>query len=480
MNADSQLAPPLVVDLDGTLIRADLLIEGLFRILRTRPWRLLTLIPALLAGRAAFKAAVAAEADLDPARLPWRDDVLAFVRARHAQGQPIWLATAADQRPAQAVARHLGLFDRVLASAPERNLKGRHKLRAIQEAAPDGFDYVGDSRADRPLLARARQGWTTGPSAHALAREARARGACVEPLPGEVAATPLLLAVLRLIRPHQWLKNGLVFLPLIAAHQWSDPLPVTHTVLAALAFCLAASAAYVLNDLLDVEHDRNHPRKCKRPIASGAVAQPFALMLFPLLLLSALMLALFLPWSASAVLIGYFLLTTAYSVYLKRIALLDILTLAILYNLRIVGGGAAAGIVLSYWLVGFTLFLFFALAVMKRVTEVQDLAAAGQEITAGRGYVQGDERLLLPLGVGCSVAAAVVLGLYTTSDAVAELYARSVPLLLVVPVVLLWQCHLWLATIRGRMHDDPLVYAVRDVPTWCVGGLALVLFAASL
>lgn len=480
MSAKPTAAVPLVVDLDGTLIRADLLCEGLFRILRQRPWRLFTLVAALLRGRAAFKAQVAREADLDPAGLPWNETVIAHLREQHAHGRSLWLATAADRRPAEAVARHLGLFDRVFASAPDDNLKGARKLEVLQAAAPTGFDYIGDAAADRPLLASARAGWTIGPLADRLAAEATAAGGRVEALPGQPAMPKLPLAVLRLIRPHQWLKNALVFLPLVAAHEWHDTAAVVDSALAFAAFCLVASSAYVLNDLLDVEHDRHHPRKRERPIAAGTVGQMFALLLLPLLLLAAVSVAAFLPWQAGAVLLGYFVLTTLYSVYLKRIALVDIITLTALYNLRILGGGAAAGIVLSYWLVGFTLFLFLALAIMKRVNEVQDLGAAGNEATAGRGYIKGDERLLLPLGVGCSVAAAVVLGLYTTGDALAELYSHTVALLLVVPLMLLWQCHLWLATIRGHMHDDPLVYAVRDRVTWFAAGLVLALFVASL
>ena len=480
MSNDTTSAAPLVVDLDGTLIRADLLCEGLFRILRQRPWRLPLLLAALLQGRAAFKAKVAQEADLDPAGLPWNQAVLAHVREQRAHGRSVWLATAADRRSAEAVARHLGLFDRVFASAPDDNLKGARKLAVVQAAAPDGFDYIGDSAADRPLLVAAREAWTVGPQAARLAQQAAAVDGCVRPLPGQPPTPGLAFAVLRLIRPHQWLKNALVFLPLVAAHEWHDTAAVTYSAIAFAAFCLVASAAYVLNDLLDVEHDRHHPRKRSRPIAAGTVGQMFALLLLPLLLIVAMAFAVLLPWQAGAVLLAYFVLTTLYSIYLKRIALVDILTLTTLYNLRILGGGAAAGIVLSYWLVGFTLFLFFALAIMKRVNEVQDLGAAGSEATAGRGYVRGDERLLLPLGVGCSVAAAVVLGLYTTGDSLTELYSHSVTLLLAVPLVLLWQCHLWLATIRGRMHDDPLVYAVRDRVTWCIAGMVLALFVASL
>lgn len=471
---------PLVVDLDGTLIRADLLCEGLFRLARHRPFRLPGLLPALFRGRAAFKAAVAERGAIDPETLPWNDAVIEYLGAERARGRAIWLATAADRVMAQAVADHLGLFDRVLASEGGHNLKGRHKLAALQAAAPDGFDYIGDAAADLPLFRAARHGWTVGPWARTLAARARHDGADAAPLPGVPQPPALPRALLRLIRPHQWLKNLLVFLPLIAAHQWTEAGVVSYSLLTFVAFCLVASAAYVFNDLLDIEHDRRHPRKRHRPIASGAVPQPLALVLFPSLLVMAAVVALALPAAATAVLAGYFVLTTAYSVFLKRLAMIDILSLTALYNLRILGGGAATGIVLSHWLVGFTLFLFFGLGVMKRVTEVQELSRTGGEVAAGRGYRAGDEWMLIPLGVSASVAATLVLGLYTSSDAFVELYSRPVPLLLVVPLILFWLSTLWLHTIRGRMHDDPLVFAVRDRVTWAVAVAVGVLFIAAL
>ncbi len=480
MSAINGKRVPLVVDLDGTLVRTDLLCEVLFTLLRHRPWRFLLLLPALLRGRAALKARVAAEIELDPHRLPWNEAVVEFVQARAATGQPIWLATAADQRHAETVARHLGLFDRIFASSPGHNLKGWRKVEALRKVAPAGFDYIGDAGADWPLLLEARRGWTAGPAAERLARAASRRGARVEALPGDDSPTGGGISLVQLIRPHQWLKNALVLLPLVTAHHWHDAATVTNSLLALAAFCLVASAAYVLNDLLDVEHDREHPRKRERPIASGAVSQPLALGLLPLLLLAATGLALPLPWQAAAALLAYFLLTTLYSVYLKRVAFIDILTLTLLYNLRIVCGAAAAGIWLSYWLVAFTLFLFLALATMKRVNELRELSGAADQRAIGRGYVSGDERLLLPFGIGCSMAATVVLGLYMTGDTMREVYSRPLSLVALVPVVLLWQGHLWLATIRGRMHDDPLVYAVRDPATWGAGAVALGLFVASL
>jgi len=350
----------------------------------------------------------------------------------------------------------------------------------VSDAAPDGFDYIGDSNADMPLFLDAARAWTVGPGAERLARRASSAGAEAAPLPGTSPSRSLAQGILRLVRPHQWLKNGLVFLPLIAGHRWVDSVMVADTLAAFVAFCLVASSAYVLNDLLDVEYDRAHPRKKHRPVAAGTVPQIVALCLWPVLLGTGAVVAFLLSTDAAWVLAGYFILTTLYSVKLKRIALLDILTLTVLYTSRILAGGAATGIDLSYWLIGFVLFLFFALAIMKRVTEVRGLSATGNSVTAGRGYRAGDEQLLLPLGISCSVTAAVVFGLYTTSADVHALYSSPSALLLVAPLILFWQCSLWLATIRDRMNDDPLVFAVRDPVTWIVVGVVVLLFTIAL
>jgi len=470
---------PLVTDLDGTLIHGDLLWEGLLRIILRTPWRIGGLLLAFLSGPAALKGRVARDAWLDPASLPWNDTVVEYLVAEHKRGRRVWLATAADRRVAESVAAHLGIFERVFATSEGDNVKGARKRALLMQAAPGGFDYIGDSEADMPVFIAAHQAWTVGPAAELLAQRPDQNGAA-RMFPGTETTAPLWLSVLRLIRVHQWLKNGLVFVPLIAGHQWMDKDVLISTGAAFAAFCLVASAAYVLNDLVDMDHDRVHPRKRRRPIASGAVSLPVGLSLFALLVVGGGVIAVTLSLETATVVAGYFALTTGYSTILKRIALVDIVVLSVLYNIRILGGGVASGITLSYWLIGFGFFLFFALAVMKRVTEMRDLVARGESVAAGRGYRKGDDQLLLPLGISCSVTAAVVFGLYTTSDNVHEFYRNPGLLLLIVPLVLVWQCNLWLATIRNRMGDDPLVYAVRDPVTWLIAVFSAVVFVTAL
>lgn len=469
----------MVTDLDGTLVHADLLWEGLLRVMRRRPWRIGALLLALLTGRTIFKTRVAREAGIDPESLPWNNTVVDFLAAEHKRGRPVWLATAAERSVAEAVAGHLGIIDRIFATTEGDNVKGARKRDLLLEAAPDGFDYIGDGDADIPVFNAAREAWTVGPAAERLARRAGATGT-VKPLRDALPSMSVSAAVVRLLRVHQWLKNTLVFVPLIAGHRWLDTGMVISTVAVFAAFCLIASAAYVLNDLVDLEHDRAHPRKRYRSIASGAVSLRLAICLFPLLLIGGGGIGLALPLGTLGVLAGYFVITTLYSIAFKRIVLLDILILAVLYNVRILAGGMATGIALSYWLIGFALFLFFSLAVMKRVTEVRELGGAEDGRGTGRGYRAGDDQLLLPLGIACSVSAAVVFGLYTTGADMHEAYSRPAALLLMVPLILIWQCNLWLATIRGRMHDDPLIYAVRDPVTWIVVTLSVGLFAAAL
>lgn len=452
----------------------------MFQILRRRPWQIVGLVGALLRGRSALKAHVARESGIEPASLPWNETVIEFLRAERDRGRTLWLATAAHHDVADSIATHLGLFDRVLATSRGDNVKGVRKRELVAGQAPEGFDYIGDSSADMPLFLGAARAWTVGPAARRLARRANSRGGKVEPLPRGAPSRTLTSDILRLLRPRQWLKNGLVFLPFIAGHRWADSTAVVDVLLAFVAFCLVASSAYVLSDLLDVDYDRAHPRKKERPVASGTVPQIVALCLWPVLLIAGAAVTFLLSTDIDWVLGGYFVLTTLYSLTLKRIALLDILTLTVLYGSRILAGGVAIGIALSDWLIGFVLFLFFALAVMKRVTEVRGLGARGKGITAGRGYRLGDEQVLLPLGISCSVTATVVFGLYTTSSDAHVLYSRPSVLLLAAPLILFWQCNLWLATIRDRMHDDPLVFAVRDPVTWVVLAAVVLLFILAL
>jgi len=427
----------------------------------------LSLPLVLLRGRAAVKCFLAESAAIDFGKLPYRDEVVAFVRSRRNDGQRTFLTTACTTSLANGVAKTLGLFDGIIASDERHNLKGRVKATAlIDKFGARGFDYVGDSRADIAVWAAARHGFVDG-----SLRPANRDGEVIERIPVERRAADRFRAIARALRPHQWVKNLLVFVPLIASHHVSDTAQLQSALLAFAGFCLCASSAYVLNDLLDVEADRAHPRKRLRPFASGDLSLVVGIALCPLLLLCAVAIALALPPMLQATLAAYYVATIAYSTVLKRKVMIDVITLAGLYTARIVGGGYAIAAPVSFWLLGFSMFLFLSIALVKRFTEfiVQERHAKGD--VARRGYQIEDKPVVQSLGTASGMVAALVLALYINSDAVSALYRHPSRLWFMCPLLLYWIGRMWIVAGRGKMHDDPLLFAARDRMSYIVAAL---------
>lgn len=458
---------PLCVDLDGTLIRSDLLHDGLARLL-TRPADLARVL-ACLPDRARLKAQLAGLVTLHPERLPYNADLLEFLSAERARGRYLVLATAADAGWARAVAAHLGLFDEVIASEGGHNLKGTAKAAAlVARFGERGFDYAGNSADDLPVWRVAAHALVVG-APPGLAEQAQT----LAPVIYRSRATARLPALRVALRPHQWLKNLLVFVPILTAHALLRPVDWGWGLLAFAAFCATASAIYLVNDLTDIEADRAHPRKRRRPFASGALPVPIGLAAAVGLLALGLILAAVAGMVSAMV--TYAALSLLYSAVLKERPLVDVFVLSGLYTLRIVGGGLATGHVVSLWLLTFSGFLFLGLAIMKRVDELQSAGVA----PARRGYVSGDAAMLQAFGIAASFASAVVLTLFVQSETVGAGYRSPTLLWGVVPLLLFWQCRLWLAVARGFMHHDPIVYAARDRVSWAVGAAtAAVLIAA--
>jgi 4-hydroxybenzoate polyprenyltransferase len=378
------------------------------------------------------------------------------VRAARAAGRRTVLVTAAAQRQAEAVAEATGLFDEVFGSAGGRNLKGEVKAAFLAERyGAGGFDYIGDSRADLPVWAQARRAITVnaGPGLRRAAATANGEVEHLDP-PGTRGR-----AMLRAMRPHQWSKNMLLFLPLLASHDLSTAGAV---LLGFLAFCATASSVYVINDLLDLDADRAHPRKCLRPFAAGDLTAADGAKLAVGLLGAALLLGLL---SGSAMFLGvlaiYLAATFAYSLTLKRRLIVDVLTLAGLYTIRIVAGGVVAGLTLSPWLLGFSMFLFLGLATVKRQAEMTDQMQTGRE-SSGRAYRVEDLPFLLALALSSGIAAVLILALYIASDDVQVLYDRPEVLWLLCPILLYWVLRMVMQTHRGHMTDDPIVFAATD------------------
>jgi 4-hydroxybenzoate polyprenyltransferase/phosphoserine phosphatase len=457
---------PLVVDLDGTLIRTDMLHESALRVLRDNPFDTLRIPYWLSQGKAVLKRHLADRTDFDPTSLPYNHDLLDWLKVQRAQGRKLILCTASDRTIAIAISEHLGVFDEVMASDGTTNLAGKHKAEALEQRfGHAGFDYAGNSSTDLAVWQRARRAVVVNASAD-LAKKA---GACCEIEQVFTSPTVGFTDWRRVLRVHQWMKNLLLFVPLFAAHQLTSLDTWQALILAFFSFSLCASSVYIANDLLDLESDRQHPRKRNRPFAAGHVPAWIGVLLAPLLLLSSLALArhvggTFLPW-----LVFYFVLTCAYSWGLKRLMLVDCLTLAVLYTLRIVAGAAAASMALSFWLLAFSVFLFLSLAFVKRYAELEVQLLNGKQKVHGRGYYTSDAPLVQTLGITSGYAAVLVLALYLNSDAVVQLYRLPEFVWGAVPVMLFWVSWMWMQAHRGNMHDDPLVFAVKDKASLLAG-----------
>jgi 4-hydroxybenzoate polyprenyltransferase len=470
---------PLVVDLDGTLIRSDVLIESGFAYLKSAPHRFYApLVWLARDGKPGLKAGLAAATNIDVSVLPYDPAVLEWLKAERDVGRSLVLATASHERYAQAISDHLGLFDKTFASNRDVNLSSHKKRdRLVAEYGEKGFDYAGNSRDDIAVWQSAERAYVVNPSS-GVERAARKIGnveRVIESRP------PSVRTWAKSLRLHQWLKNLLILLPLLAAHKLTSPDLVVAAIIAFFTFGLCASSVYLLNDLLDLEDDRHHPVKRRRPLASGALPLMWGIGLFPILLVGAFVGArAFLPWRFCIVLLGYYVLTLAYSMYLKRQVMVDVVVLAMLYTIRIVAGTAAIHGLLTFWLLAFSMFIFLSLALVKRYAELHSMRERGLVKTRGRGYVASDLPLLSSLGTSSGYLAVLVLALYIQDGKTASLYRHPQVIWLACPLLLYWVSRTWVIAHRGLMHDDPIVFAARDRVSLAVVALVGLVFWAAI
>jgi 4-hydroxybenzoate polyprenyltransferase len=451
--------PPLVVDLDGTLVKTDLLLESLFSLLRQAPLSFFAVPFWLLKGRAHLKREIARRAKLDVTLLPYCTVLLERLRVERGQGRSIVLATASDERLAQQVADHLKLFDSVLASDGSTNLSGERKReRLVSQFGERGFDYAANRSSDIAVWSSAREAIVVNPNPQLL--RAVARVASVQSVFEDRRAN--LAECLNALRPQHWLKNLLVFVPVFAAHRFYEPALMERALLAFAAFCCCASSGYLFNDLLDLSADRHHPKKYLRPFASGRLPLSYALAMGPALVILGFVLAALVSRVLVGVLLLYFALTLIYSLYIKKVALLDVIVLAGLYTLRIMAGAAAVVIWPSEWLLAFSTFLFLSLALVKRYDELVVMRSVDGDHARARSYEISDAELLASKGTASGYMAVLVLALYITSGAAKALYRRPELMWFLCPLLLYWVGRMWLVAHRGKMHDDPLVFALRD------------------
>jgi len=453
---EAQSLFPLIVDLDGTLIRTDSLHEAFLAMAKTKPWKILQVPNWLSQGRACLKAGIAAQGMVAPNSLPYNEKVIELLKVARAEGRMTALVSAADHRQVTAIADETDLFDEAYGSTEGNNLKGEIKAAFLIRKFGDGmFDYVGNSKADLPVWKAARRATTVRANLK-LRKAAEAVNTQIQHIDSPHSSTT---SVIKALRPHQWVKNLLIFLPSLAAH---DAIGLVSVVQCFIAFCLVASAAYIINDLLDLAADRAHPRKRHRPFAAGDLLAGTGLAMTGGLLASAFLICFFSENVAVLfVLLVYLTATIAYSLWLKQRLLVDLITLGGLYSMRIFSGAVAANLVLSPWILGVSLFFFLSLAAVKRQAELMDQLRIGR-VSAGRAYEVEDLPILRAVAISAAQSAAVVLALYISSEDVQRLYPNPVFLWLICPISLYWLLRMIMKAHRGAMTDDPIVFAITD------------------
>ncbi len=462
---------PLCVDLDGTLVATDTLAESFLGLLKTAPWKLFALLAAWMGGRPKLKRFMARNAPVDPATLPYREEVLEEIRRARDDGRRVLLVTASDQGTADLVAGHLALFDEAIGSNGENNLKAQHKadyLTSRFEAG--GFQYIGDSRADLPVWKAANEAIMVWPSS-------RTRMAAERSVPKVrvLSERPSQWkAAVRELRPHQWAKNVLLFVPLYFSHQYTDLHLVFTAVMAFLSFCFCASSIYVLNDLVDLPSDRQHRTKSQRPLAAGTLSIPSGIVLSAgSLTLAVALAAIFVNSAFVLVLFGYVVLTTAYTFVLKQRMIVDVLTLASLFTYRVFAGGVAVSVSLSPWLLAFSIFFFTSLAFVKRYAELIQIKGDPTQSLKGRDYVPADLPIIASAGPAAGLIAVLVFALYINSPTMVVYYSRPEALWGICLILVYWIIRIWFLAARNQMHDDPVLFAVKDRISLAAGALVV-------
>ena len=489
----SHSTAPLCVDLDGTLVKTDTLVDSVLVLVRQNPRAILSIPGWLAQGKGAFKRHVTNAVSLDVSSLPYNKPLLEYLTQQHAAGRQLFLATAADRALADRIAQHHPIFQDVLASDGSHNLAGDNKLQALRQRFGEQFCYIGNARPDLPILSTCIEPMVANPTSSLMQGLHAAK---IVPAHIFRDSQPPFKAWLKAIRLHQWAKNALIFLPFLLAHAWASPGAVgsiVGVVTAFFAFGLCASATYIVNDLLDIEADRRHHSKRRRPFAAGNLSAFSGIAVIVLFLALSFGLALALPhfvrifsaqmvspYSFAGWLLIYAVTTTAYSLALKRVVLVDVIVLSGLYTIRIFAGGAAAGDVpVSNWLGGFSVFFFLSLAFVKRFAELESLRLQDKAPTNGRGYLVLDIEQLRAFGTSAAYASVVVL-LFYISNLDTYLYRHPGRLWFLLPVLLLWVSQLWLLASRGELNEDPVVYAITDKRSLLLGALVVAIVLSAL
>ena len=464
----------IVVDLDGTLVYTDMLVENLFLFLRLHPLRIFEMIIWLFGGKAHFKRCLADVIVPEVSLLPYNKELIDWLEQQRTAGASIILATASDIRIARKVAEHLGIFDEVFGTENINLSSSNKQMAVVRHFGEQGYEYIGNSTADLAVWRSASVIHVANPERGVLA--AAEKVGAVDMIFDNTP--PYLYTLIKALRLHQWSKNLLLFVPLLASHRIMEVQLLLNGILAFIAFGVCASSVYLLNDLLDLADDRQHPTKHTRPLAAGTLPIFHALFLMPALLTGAFFIALwFLPVQFAGVLAAYYILTLTYSLWLKRVVMLDVVTLAMLYTIRVVAGAAAMSLVATFWILAFCMFIFLSLAFVKRYTELCDARQKGKiEKSSGRGYYPADFELLASLGGASGYISVLVLALYINDASSGTLYHSQEWMWAACPLLLFWLSRMWLLAHRGQMHDDPIVFALGDNVSRLTGAAFVIIF----
>lgn len=468
----------IAVDLDGTITLTDTLHESVLLILKNKPLMLLMFPFWLIKGIAFFKFKISEIINLDVTALPYNEPLIEWLKSERADGKKIVLCSASNENITLAVADYLQMFDDVMSSDATTNLKSVNKRKALENKfGKKGYDYVGNSRADIAVWAGSRHAILVNTNQR-ISNKVMKFTTVFRTFP---PSNDTISEWRKALRLHQWLKNMLLFIPILAAHQIGNVQLLSKLMLAFVSFSLCASAIYIMNDLLDLESDRRHPNKQSRPFATASLSILTGVVLFHVLIVVSFTLGLMINTAFLSVLIGYFLLANMYSLALKRLVLVDCLILAILYTMRIIAGAAAIYLPLSFWLMAFSIFIFLSLALMKRYAELMMQIKAGNKHAQGRGYAVTDASLLQTLGVSAGYLSVLVIALYLRSEEVILLYTQPAAIWFSIPLLLFWISWIWLKAHRGEMHDDPIVFAIKDKTSLLIAVLiaAVFVFAAT-
>lgn len=472
---------PLVVDLDGSLIRSDLLHEAVWQTMSRRPSAFIGSVLNFLRTRnkAKFKSDLSKSFELAPEILPYNEEVLREIRAHRDAGGSVILASASHDAQVQSIARYLRVFDHAFGSSEFTNFSGSKKAQAIQALlGTSDFIYIGNARADLKIWAVCGKAVLVTKS-NRLEKMARRINQNVVVLDHDSKSN--FKTWIKQLRLYQWLKNVLIFVPVLAAYEtWS--LESTFKLFGAfLAFSFAASSVYIINDLYDLDNDRMHLSKRFRPIANGLVLPLHGLAVAGFLALFGISLGFVIQPLFGALVLLYLVLTFAYSKKLKRIELVDAVVLALLYTLRVIAGGIVAQVPISYWLLSFSIFFFLSLSWVKRYAELYASLGVAKGVAPGRAYTTQDLPIIQSFGIASGFLAILIFALYLDSPLVAKNYATPSIAWLAIPILIYLLSRIWLLVQRGQVNEDPLTFVMTDkISLVSIGLIGMTLLTAHI